>query len=111
MALIDLEHDTIEGIISSLSSQPIAQETITNLHECVQTWEENYVAPEEREHFRDFCNPDQLYDRFIKEDQPMLIDFFHSQRSDGHYECLMHVILPVVNTKFKKLLYVTIPTR
>lgn len=110
VALIDLEHDTIEGVISSLSSQPIAQETITNLHECVQTWEENYVVPEERERFRNFCNPDQLYDRFMKEDQPMLIDFFHSRRSDGHYECLMHVVLPVVNTKFKKLLYVTIPT-
>lgn len=110
VALMDLENDTIEGIISSLSSQPIGKDTITNLHECVHTWEEDYVLPEERERFREFSDPDRLYERFIKEDQPMLIDFFHSKRQNGQYECLMHVVLPVVNTKFKKLLYVTIPT-
>ena len=110
VALMDLENDTIEGVISSLSSQPIGKDTITNLHECVHTWEEDYVLPEERERFREFSDPDRLYERFIKEDQPMLIDFFHSKRQNGQYECLMHVILPVVNTKFKKLLYVTIPT-
>ncbi|MDY5662232.1 MAG: diguanylate cyclase [Coriobacteriales bacterium] len=111
VALIDFSDDSVEGLKSSLSDQPIGKVArVKGVQLVFDTWTTEFVYPEDRARFRDFARADTFIRRLKRSAGGMLHGYFRSKNVDGSYTWLHHVVICVPRTNFEQLLYATVET-
>lgn len=111
VALIDFSDDSVEGLKSSLSDQPIGKVArVKGIQLVFDTWTTEFVYPEDRARFRDFARADTFIRRLKRSAGGMLHGYFRSKNVDGSYTWLHHVVICVPRTNFEQLLYATVET-
>lgn len=111
VALIDFSDDSVEGLKSSLSDQPIGKVArVKGVQLVFDTWTTEFVYPEDRARFRDFARADTFVQRLKRSAGGMLHGYFRSKNVDGSYTWLHHVVICVPRTNFEQLVYATVET-
>ena len=111
VALIDFSDDSVEGLKSSLSDQPIGKVArVKGVQLVFDTWTAEFVYPEDRARFRDFARADTFVQRLKRSAGGMLHGYFRSKNVDGSYTWLHHVVICVPRTNFEQLMYATVET-
>ena len=111
IAIFDLEHDTVEGIKSSLSDQPMGVgEEKKDVASVIGEWKEKYCYLPDRERFAEFIDVTTMKSRLQQNRDHDLKGIFRSLTASGEYRWFLHLIVPMQRSDFRKALYVTIRT-
>lgn len=111
IALYDFEKNTVEGLKSSLSGQPMGLgTTVEDMVAVVDTWKNDYCYLPDQKRFGEFMDISSLRSRLVNNTDKMLTGFFRSRSENGEYRWLFHLIIPVDRTDFAKALHFTIET-
>lgn len=109
VALIDYPHDCVEGLVSSLSDQPIGKKArLYGVQSVFDTWETEFVYPADRERYRAFAQTARFVERLREAPGGMVHGYFRSKDIDGRYDWLQHILFCVPRTNFEQVLYVTL---
>lgn len=108
IAIYDLENNTVEGIKSSLSDQPMGMGVELNLSKVVNAWKVNYCYLPDQERFAEFMNIATLKTRLKYNKDQVLTGWFRSITASGAYRWFLHIIVPIQRSNFNKALHVTL---
>lgn len=112
IAIYDLENDTVEGIKSSLSDQPIGVGMkLKSVSSVINTWKLNYCYLPDQDRFAEFMEIPTLKSRLENSENGVLSGMFRSLTASGEYQWFLHLIVPVQRSDFKKALHVTFKVR
>ena len=109
IAIYDLENDTVEGVKSSLSDQPmgtgVEQKTISSV---ILAWKEEYCYFPDRDRFGEFADVSTMRSRMEQNEDHALTGLFRSITASGEYHWFLHLIMPVQRSDFNRAMHVTI---
>lgn len=108
IALYDFEDGCVEGIKSSLSSQPMGVGMcMYNLKSVVETWMRDYCYAPDQKRFKRFADVNTMQSRLRNSKTHILTGLFRSLTCTGEYSWFLHMVIPVQNSNFRKALHVT----
>ena len=109
IAVFDLKNDTVEGVKSSLSDQPMGVGAEKKgISSVVGAWTEKYCYPPDRERFLEFIDAAAMKSRLERNHD--LMGIFRSLTASGEYRWFFHIIIPMQRSDFNKALHVTVRT-
>ena len=109
IAVYDLKNDTVLGIKSSLSDQPMGVGTeLHHIDAVIHAWRMNYCYLPDQERLADFLDVTTMKARLEKSRNHALMDFFRSMTASGEYQWFLHILIPVQRSDFNKVLHVTV---
>lgn len=108
IAIYDLEKNTVEGIKSSLSGQPMEIGVGLNMSKVVNAWKVNYCYLPDQKRFAEFMNIATLKTRLKHNKEQALTGLFRSLTVSGEYRWFLHIIVPIQRSNFRKALHVTL---
>lgn len=109
IAVFDLKHDTVEGVKSSLSDQPMEVGTERKgIASVINAWTERYCYPPDRERFLEFIDTAAM--KYRLERNHDLMGIFRSLTASGEYRWFFHIIIPMQWSDFNKAMHVTVRT-
>lgn len=109
IAIYDLENDTVEGIKSSLSDQPMGVGVkLKNVSSVINAWKLNYCYLPDQDRFAEFMEISTMQSRLENSKSGALSGIFRSMTASGEYRWFVHVIVPVQRSDFKKALHITL---
>ncbi|MGN0362193.1 MAG: EAL domain-containing protein [Bilifractor sp.] len=110
IAIADLKDNTVYGLKSSDSSQPIGSGgKLVNLRHADLTYAEKYVYPPDQERFRNFVDPETLRERMKKNTGQVLTSFYRARTANGDYQWMLGRLMPVPKTDFNRYIMITLP--
>ena len=111
IAILDLENDTVEGVKSSLSDQPmrvgVSRESMSSV---IHKWKENFCYPADGERFARFMDVSTLRSRMEHSPSGTLTGMFRSMTEAGEYHWFFHIIAPMQRSDFGRALHVIFET-
>lgn len=111
IAIFDLENDTLEGIKSSLTDQPMAVgKKQKDIFRIVEAWTEKYCYLPDRERFLEFIDTATMKSRLEQNPNHVLTGIFRSMTASGEYRWFLHIIIPMQRSDFNRALHITIRT-
>lgn len=111
IAIYDLEHDTVQGVKSSLAGQPMGVGVeLKCMSAVINAWKMNYCYLPDQERFAEFMDVTAMKSRLEHSRRHVRTGLFRSITASGEYQWLFHIIAPVQRTDFNKVLHVTIRT-
>lgn len=111
IAIYDLENNTVEGVKSSLSDQPMGVGIkLKDLTSVINAWKMNYCYLPDQKRFAEFMDVSTLRSRMENNDKSALTGMFRSITASGEYRWFLHLIVPVQRSDFRLALHVTLET-
>lgn len=111
IAVYNLKNDTVEGVKSSLSDQPMGVGAEKKgIAPVIEAWTEKYCYPPDRERFLEFLDVPTMKSRLERNRNHDLTGIFRSLTASGEYRWFLHIIIPMQRSDFNKALHVTIRT-
>ncbi|MGO5290572.1 EAL domain-containing protein [Porcincola sp. LCP21S3_C12] len=111
IAIYDLEQDTVQGVKSSLSDQPMGEGTeLKDMSSVINAWKMNYCYLPDRERLAEFLDVSTMKSRLEQNENHALTGMFRSMTASGEYRWLLHIITPMQRSDFSKALHVTVNT-
>lgn len=111
IAMFDFERNTVEGLKSSMSGQPMGLgTTVVGMGTVVDKWTHQYCYLPDQKRFEEFMDLSTLRERLRNNRDHTLTGFFRSRVHTGEYRWLFHIIIPVERTDFAQALHFTIET-
>jgi EAL domain-containing protein (putative c-di-GMP-specific phosphodiesterase class I)/GGDEF domain-containing protein len=108
IAIYDIEKDTVEGLKSSLSGQPMGLGVERkSMSSVINAWKDAYCFPADRDRFAKFMDAATMKSRLEHNQNGALSGMFRSITADGGYRWLLHIIMPIQRSDFNKALHVT----
>lgn len=109
IAIYDLEHDTVQGVKSSLSDQPMGTGVeLKGMSSVINAWKMNYCYLPDQERFNEFMDVSTMKSRLEQSQDHAITGMFRSITASGEYQWFLHIITPVQRTDFQKAMHVTI---
>lgn len=109
IAIYDLENNTVEGIKSSLSDQPMGVGVkLRDVNSVVNSWTMNYCYLPDQKRFAEFMDISTLRARLINNKDRTLTGMFRSITASGEYRWFLHLIVPVQRSDFNRAVHVTL---
>ncbi|MCC6093747.1 MAG: EAL domain-containing protein [Eubacterium sp.] len=110
IAVADLTENTLYGLKSSSSAQPIGTGgKVVDLREADQTYTEQYVYAPDQKRFRTYIEPGTLRKRIMLNNGQALTIFYRSRTVCGTYQWMLGELMPVPKTDFNRYLVITLP--
>lgn len=110
IAVLDLKNNTLFGLKSNNSSQPIgAGGRFVNLKEACRTYSEKYIYPTDQERYSSFLDIETLKSRMQSKKGQVLTGFFRCRTTSNDYQWTMHVLMPIPRSDFNRYLTITLP--
>lgn len=110
IAIFDLEKNTLFGLKSTNSSQPIGVGGRTvDLKEAFRIYSEKYIYPADRERYHSFLDPETLKSRMRGKKGQDLTGLFRCKAADNEYHLMLHLIMPIPKSGFNRYLTITLP--
>ena len=111
IAIYDLKNDTVEGLKSSLSDQPMGVGAERkDIGSVVDAWTEKWCYLPDRERFAEFIDVTTMRSRLKQYQNHVLTGIFRSISASGDYQWLFHIIVPMQRSDFNRALHVTFKT-
>lgn len=111
IALYDLENETVEGVKSSLSDQPMGTGVeLRKMSSVIRAWKENFCYFPDQERFAEFMEISTMKSRMEHSEDHALTGLFRSITASGEYRWFLHLIVPVQRSDFNLAMHVTIET-
>lgn len=108
IAIYDLAHNTVEGVKSSLSDQPMGVGVkLKDLASVINAWTKNYCYLPDQERFAAFMEVSTLKSRMEQNASHALTGLFRSITASGAYRWMLHMIAPVQRSDYNRALHVT----
>lgn len=108
IAIYDIENDTVEGVKSSLSDQPMGVGVeLKGTSSVINAWAADYCYLPDQERFKEFMDVSTLKSRLRNNKNNALTGMFRSITSSGEYRWFIHMIVPMQRSDFKKALHFT----
>ena len=109
IALYDFDHGTVEGVKSSLSTQPMGMGTSrNNLESVIERWTRDFCYALDQKRFLKFADVRTLKQRLMESRTHILTGLFRSITASGEFQWFLHLIIPVQRTDFRQALHVTV---
>lgn len=109
IAIYDLENDTVMGVKSSLSSQPmgvgVEQKGSSSV---INAWKEKYCYLPDRGRYEELMDLSTLRSRLMSSKNGILTGLFRSITADGEYRWFLHILAPIQRSDFRRVLCVTL---
>ena len=110
IAIFDLKNDSMYGLKSIDSSQPVgAGGKTVNLHQAAEIYAEKFVYAPDQERYHAFFDLETLRDRMQQKKGQDLTAFFRSRTAGTDYRWMLHMIMPIPKSDFNRYLIITLP--
>lgn len=109
IALIDLKEDTVFGLMSSNSDQPIGNgNSYVELQRAFEDYGRDFVYGPDLERYLQFTEVDSLRERMMENQKHLLSDLFRVRDVRGEYRWMLFFLMPVPKTDGWQILDVSV---
>ena len=111
IAVIDLKEQTLHGLKSSDSTLPIGNgRKSVDLIQAVNVYADKFVYAPDQQRYHSFYDIRTLREKYLQNSGEELTGFFRIRTAVPGYHWMIHMLMPIPHSDFRKYLAVTIPT-